>query len=118
LWQAQPGETLTYRFRGTAAGVFDLFGPDCGKSTVTVHDLKPVSIARFDSFCTYHRLGSFVAAENLANDLHAVKIEASAEALDKLKILSQRNEKMDNPKRFDDTNYYAGSLLLIGDLVD
>jgi hypothetical protein len=42
----------------------------------------------------------------------------SAEALDKLKILSQRNAKMDNPKRFDDTNYYAGSLLLIGDLVD
>jgi hypothetical protein len=33
----------------------------------------------------------------------------SAEALDKLKILSQRKEIMDNPKRFDDTNYYAGS---------
>ena len=42
----------------------------------------------------------------------------TSEALDKLKILSQRNERMDNPKRFDGTNWYAGSLLLIGDLVD
>jgi hypothetical protein len=42
----------------------------------------------------------------------------SAEALDKLNILSQRNEKMDNPKRFDGANWYASSLLLIGDLVN
>jgi hypothetical protein len=118
LWKAPPGETLTFRFRGTAAGVYDLLGPDCGKLTATVDDLRPVSIARFDSFCTYHRLGKFMAAETLANDLHTVKIEVSAEALDKLKILSQRNEKMDNPKRFDGANWYAGSLLLIGDLVD
>jgi hypothetical protein len=86
--------------------------------TVTVDELKPVSIARFDSFCTYHRLDKFMAAEALANDLHTVKIEVSPEALDKLKILSQRNEKMDNPTRFDGTNWYAGSLLLIGDLVE
>ena len=118
LWQASPGETLTFRFRGTAAGVYDLLGPDCGKLTVTVDGLKPVGVARFDSFCTYHRLGKFMAAENLTNDLHTVKVEVSAEALDKLKILSQRNEKMDDPKRFDGTNWYAGSLLLIGDLVD
>jgi lysophospholipase L1-like esterase len=118
LWQAAPGASLAFRFRGTAAGVYDLLGPDCGKLTVTVDDLKPVSIARFDAFCTYHRLGKFMAAENLTNALHTVKIEVSAEALDKLNILSQRNEKMDNPKRFDGTNWYAGSLLLIGDLVD
>ncbi len=118
LWKALPGATLTFRFRGTAAGVYDLLGPDCGKLTVTVDDLKPVSIARFDAYCTYHRLGKFMAAENLTYGLHTVKIEVSAEPLDKLKILSQRNEKMDNPKRFDGTNWYAGSLLLIGNLVD
>jgi lysophospholipase L1-like esterase len=118
LWQATPGATLTFRFRGTAAGVYDLLGPDCGKLTATVDDLEPVGIARFDSFCTYHRLGKFMAAETLADELHTVKIEVSAEALDKLKILSQRNEKLDNPKRFDGANWYAGSLLLIGDLVD
>jgi hypothetical protein len=118
LWQATPGETLTFRFRGTAAGVYDLVGPDCGQLTATVDDLKPVSIARFDAFCTYHRLSKFMAAENLTNALHTVKLEVSTEALDKLKILSLRNEKMDNPKRFDGTNWYAGSLLLIGDLAD
>jgi hypothetical protein len=117
LWQAPPGATLTFRFRGTAAGVYDLLGPDCGKLTVTTDDLKPVSIARFDSFCIYHRLGKFMAAEALTNGLHTVKIEVSSEALDKLSILSQRNEKMDNPKRFDGINWYAGSLLLMGDLV-
>jgi len=50
--------------------------------------------------------------------LHTVRIEVSAKALGKLNILSQRNEKTDNPKRFDGTNWHTGSLLLIGDLVD
>jgi hypothetical protein len=56
--------------------------------------------------------------ETLTHDLHTVRIEVSAKALGKLNILSQRNEKTDNPKRFDGTNWHAGSLLLIGDLVD
>jgi hypothetical protein len=118
LYKAQPGETITFRFRGTAAGVYDLLGPDCGKLTATVDGGKPTTIARFDAYCTYHRLGKIMVAEKLPDALHTVKIEVSAEALDKLKILSQRNEKMDNPKRFDGTNWYPGSLLLIGDLAE
>ena len=35
---------------------------------------------------------------------------------DKVKILSERSEQMDDPKRFDGTAWYAGAVLLIGDL--
>jgi hypothetical protein len=37
---------------------------------------------------------------------------------DKAKILSQRNEKIDDPKRYDGTAWYAGAILLVGELVD
>jgi hypothetical protein len=35
-----------------------------------------------------------------------------------VKILAQRHEKMDDPKRYDGTAFYPGALLLVGELVD
>lgn len=117
LWMAdQPGESLSFRFKGTAAGVYDLLGPDCGQLTVTVDDQQPRVLARFDAYCTYHRLGKIMVAEKLPDARHTVRIAIHPEQPDKAKILSQRQEKMDDPKRFDGRAWYAGYLLLIGDL--
>ena len=38
--------------------------------------------------------------------------------VDGLQFLSERGEKIDDPKRFDGTAWYAGGILLIGELVD
>ena len=35
---------------------------------------------------------------------------------DKVKILSERGDRMDDPKRFDGTAWYAGAILLMGSL--
>ena len=59
-----------------------------------------------------------MAAEKLADAEHTVKIEIHPDQPDKVKILSQRQEKMDNPKRYDGTAWYAGYLMLIGDLLE
>jgi lysophospholipase L1-like esterase len=117
LWKAsQPGSTLQFRFRGTAAGVYDLLGPDCGQVVVTLDDAKPQLRPRFDAYCTYHRLATLMVGSELSNSVHTVKIEVHADQPDKAKILSQRNEKMDDPRRFDDRAWYAGCVMLIGDL--
>jgi lysophospholipase L1-like esterase len=118
LWQAaQPGASLTLRFKGTAAGFYDLMGPDCGQLSVTVDGQPPVKVSRFDAYCTYHRLNKFMAASGLPDGMHTIKIEIHPESPDKAKILAQRNEKIDNARRFEGINWYAGAILLIGELV-
>lgn len=119
LWMASTAaEHLSFKFKGTAAGVYDLLGPDCGQLLVIVDEGKPKTVSRFDAYCTYHRLGKIMVAENLSDTTHSIKMEIQAEPPDKRKILAQRNETMDDPRRFEGIAWYAGYLLLIGDLVE
>ena len=119
LWEArQPGESISFRFRGTTARIYDLLGPDCGQVTITVDDRPAVVTPRFDAFCTYHRLATLLVAEGLPAGVHSVRITIHPDQLDKPKILSARHEKIDDPKRFDDTAWYAGAVLLLGDLAE
>jgi lysophospholipase L1-like esterase len=119
MWKAsQPGESVSFKFRGTTARIYDLVGPDCGQVTIAVDDRPPVVKPRFDAYCTYHRLATLSVAEGLPEAVHTVTITIHPEQPDKAKILSQRNEKMDDPKRFDGTAWYAGAILLIGELAE
>jgi lysophospholipase L1-like esterase len=123
LWKAdKPGETLTLRFRGTALKVYDLLGPDCGQVSVQLDDRAPVTVARFDSFCTYHRLATLSVAEDVPDALHTVTIRLLPDQPDKLAILHQRKEneaiKELDPKIYGGAAWYAGAILLIGDLVE
>jgi hypothetical protein len=119
LWKAtEPGQSITFRFRGSVARIYDLLGPDCGQVTVKVDAAEPRVVPRFDSFCTYHRLASLSVGEGLSNTVHRVEITIHQDQPDKAKILSQRHEKMDDPKRYDGTTWYAGAILLVGDLVE
>jgi hypothetical protein len=86
--------------------------------TITVDDRPAVVTPRFDAFCTYHRLSTLSVAEGLPPGVHSVRITIHPEQPDKVKILSQRGEKMDNPKRFDGNTWFAGGLLLLGELVE
>jgi lysophospholipase L1-like esterase len=119
MWRAsKPGESLSFKFRGTTARIYDLVGPDCGQVSVELDDRPAVVKPRFDAFCTYHRLSTFAIAEDLPQSVHSVKITILPDQPDKAKILAQRNGKMDDPKRFDGTAWYTGGLLLVGELVE
>jgi hypothetical protein len=119
MWKAtQPGESISFRFRGTTAKIYDLLGPDCGQVIVKVDDEAPVVKPRFDSFCTYHRLATLSIAEGLSNTVHQVELTIHPQQPDKAKILSQRNETIDDLKRYDGTTWYAGAILLVGGLVE
>jgi hypothetical protein len=119
IWKAaQPGDSISFQFKGTSAGIYDLLGPDCGQVTVTLGDQPAVTRPRFDSYSTYHRLGTLRIADNLPDGLHQVKLQIHPDQPDKSKILAQRNEKIDDPKRYDGKVWYAGSIMLIGNLVE
>jgi hypothetical protein len=115
---SKPGECLSFKFRGTTARIYDLVGPDCGQVSIELDNRPAVVQPRFDGFCTYHRLSFLSIGEDLPQAVHAVKITILPDQPDKAKILAGRNGKMDDTKRFDGTAWYAGGILLIGELVE
>ena len=119
VWQAsKPGESISFSFRGRTVRIYDLVGPDCGQLTIALDDQPLVVKPRFDAYCTYHRLAALSVGEELPESVHRVKISIHPNQPDKTRILAERNEKMNDPKRFDGTAWYAGGILLIGDLVE
>ena len=72
---------------------------------------------RFDAYCTYHRLATLTVAENLPDAVHTVELELHPDQPDKAAILARRKQKIDNPERYDDTAWYAGAVMIIGELL-
>jgi lysophospholipase L1-like esterase len=119
VWQArQPGESLSFRFRGTMARIYDLVGPDCGQVSIVLDGRPPKVTARFDAYCTYHRLATLSLGDDLPDAVHTVEVTVRPDPPDKVRILSERSEKMDDPARFQGTTWYAGAILLIGEWVE
>ena len=93
-----------------------MLGPDCGQVKVTLDNGQPVIKPRFDAYCTYHRLATLAIAENLPDTVHTVTLELHAEQPDKAAILARRKQKIDRPERYDDTAWYAGAVMIMGEL--
>ena len=119
VWQAdKPGESVRFRVRGNVIRIYDLVGPDCGQISIQVDDEPAYVRPRFDAYCTYHRLSSLVVGKAMDAGEHDITLTIHPEQPDKAGILSQRNETMDDPTRFDGTTWYAGAILIMGDFLD
>ena len=113
---SEAGATLEFAFDGTMIGVFDLLGPDGGQVRVRIDGQDKGLRPRFDSYCTYQRLASLWLAEDLPPGRHTVRLELTAEPIDKAAILAKRNEKIDDPARFAPLRWHPGSILVVGQL--
>ncbi len=114
---AHPGDTISFKFRGTSAAIYDVIGPDSGQVVVTVDDQPPQRISRFDTFCLYYRLAVLPIGTDLPDALHTVKLEILPDQPDRMKLLGERAKNLDRPQRFQGTCFYPGALLLVGKLV-
>ncbi len=112
-----PGETITFKFKGTRAAIYDLVGPDCGQVIVTLDDQPAKIVPRFDAYCTNHRLSTLMLGTELPDAVHTVKIEIHPEQPDKAAILAKNKNTIDKPERFDGTAIYPGAILLMGEMV-
>lgn len=112
----EAGARIVFSFKGTYAALYDVIGPDCGQVLVTLDDQPARLVPRFDAYCTYHRLATLVIGSDLPDTWHRVTIELHPDPPDKVKILAQRNEKMDNPARFHERALYPGAILVVGEL--
>jgi len=119
LWKGEPGAELSFRFKGSTAKIYDLLGPDCGKLEVLL-DGKSSARQRIDGYCTYHRLATLsIAADADTNAVHDVTIRVLAEPVDKAAVLFEKNrgDLQKNPAKYNGSNWYAGAIFLVGELV-
>ncbi len=119
LYQAiEPGSRLSFRFKGIAAGLFDILGPDGGRLSVRLDDAKPAERNRIDGYCTYHRMSKLNVASEIEPGVHTVEIALTPEKLDKSKILFERNrgDLEKDPKKYGNHTWYVSSIMLIGEL--
>lgn len=112
----QPGETITFRFKGTRFGLYDVMGPGCGQYEITVDGKPALSYPRFDEYCTYYRANYFFLPE-MEEGWHTIELRVSSQKLDKAAILSKLGNVMDNADRYNSDACYAGKLMIIGELV-
>ena len=114
---SKPGDTMTFKFKGTRAAIYDLVGPDCGQAIVTVDNQPAKIVPRFDAYCTYHRLATLMIGSDMPDQVHTVKIEVHPDQPDKAAILAKNGNKIDKPERFNGTCIYPGAILLVGEIV-
>lgn len=120
LWKAaSPDATIAFAFRGRAAAIHDLLGPDGGLVEVRIDDRPARTVARIDGYCTYSRIAKLDLGSDFTTDaVHRVKLTLKAEAPDKAKILFEKNRPdLDkNPAKYASNTWHAASILLLGDL--
>lgn len=121
LWQATtPGDSLTFAFRGSVVGFFDVVGPDGGQLRVRLNEGEEKVVARIDGYCTYHRMSKFQVGNGLDPDkVHRVVVTLDEAAPDKKTILFEKNrpDLEKNPDKYAPNVWNVGAVMLIGDLV-
>lgn len=121
IWRASaPGAALTFRFKGSVMGFYDLVGPDGGQLKVKLDGGEEKIVPRFDAYCTYHRLSKMqVGSELDASVIHSVTATLDAAAPDKRTILFEKNrpDMEKDPDKYAPNQWYVGSIMLIGEPV-
>ena len=114
----QPGEKISFKFKGRAVGLYDVMGPDAGQVVYTIDGKVQPPRPRFDVFCTYHRLAHVMVASGLEDAVHTVTVEVHPEQPDRSAVVNREKGKPGfDPKKYEGTALRVGSILLIGDVV-
>jgi len=120
LWFTNaPGAKLTFKFRGTAASLFNLMGPDTGAVRVTVDGLDKGRRQQVDRWCYYQRISALALADGLAEAEHTVTVELLPDAPDRsVPIEEARKLGKHNPKDFEGVALRFGWIRIVGELVE
>lgn len=114
--EAGNNATLTFSFKGSAFGFYDIVGPGAGRIEVEIDNQRKDTLIRFDEYCTYWRINYFLI-DKLENKAHFIKVRVLPEPFDKVAILSKRGGSMQNTEQYKNSYWYPVKVLLNGDLL-
>lgn len=119
MWEAtRPGETISFRFKGTLVKLYDLVGPDGAQVVCTVDGQSSPPRPRFDHYCTYHRIATLRIASGLQDTVHTVKVEIHPEQPDRSSVVNrEKGKKGFNPEKYDGTCLRVGGILVMGEVM-
>ena len=120
LWKLEPGASLEFKFKGTKAMLYSIYGPGTGSAEITVDGNKPYTVNFFDPYCGYYRVVSPGIPYVNEDKLHTVRITVLDRPFDKRAILAKRKIERDfdkNPKKYAERNLYIGAILMFGEPV-
>jgi hypothetical protein len=123
IWMAsQPGTKLHFKFKGSAATLYDLVGPDGGQMVITVDGQTRAKAApRFDSYCTYHRIATLELVSYAdPSQVHDVTVEIHPEQPDRKSVAFRLKDpdKELTAAKYQGTRVWASQLLILGDLAE
>ncbi len=135
-YSEKANSSFSFRFKGTAFGLFDIGGPEAGQLHIVV-DGQPIKLEkisangyqawranqstgdevlnRFNRFCNNRYRGQYDFVE-LKDGVHTVTITISAQKTDKKQILGteQLSDILKHPERYEKTALFLGKILLRG----
>lgn len=132
---ASPGASFTFRFEGSAFGIFDIGGPEAGQIAIEI-DGQPVTLTevtakrrhlyqpdkngsltainRFNAYCNNRYRGQYDLIDVVPGK-HTVTIRLSGIRADKQKILGKHTaDILAHPDKYEQTVLYLGRILLRG----
>jgi len=119
MWRTSaPGASLSFRFRGSVVGFYDIVGPDGGQLKVSLDGGEEKIFPRFDSYCTYHRLSKIQIGSGLdATAVHTVSVTLDGTGPDKKTILFEKNRPDfdKDPAKYAPNLWNVGAIMLIGE---
>ncbi len=115
LWVTRtPGAKLTFKFTGTRAWIFDVFGPATGRVNVTVDGVDKGQRQQVDPWSYYYRLGSLEIASNLPPGEHTATIELLPDPADRaVPIESAKKANRYKPGDFEGVALHLGAICVL-----
>lgn len=115
LWVTRTaGAKLTFKFTGTRAWIFDVFGPATGRVKVTVDGADKGVRQQVDPWSYYYRLGGLELASNLPPGQHTATIELLPDPPDRsAPIESAKKANRYKPADFEGTALHLGAICVL-----
>lgn len=115
LWTTRtPGAKLTFKFTGTRAWIFDVFGPATGRAKVTVDGIEKGVRQQVDSWSFSYRLGGLEIASHLPPGEHTATVELLSDPPDRaVAIESAKKAKRYKPADFEGVALHLGAICVL-----
>ena len=122
VWEAdQPGESIKFRFKGTAVGLYDIRSPDAGQVTVTIDGKEIESPGGIFGFSRCHGdcwPCSTDIASGLEDKEHSIEIKISPQPPDRHEVVESASKKPGfDPKKYEGTFIRVARILVVGDVI-
>jgi hypothetical protein len=107
------GDSIAFKFQGSLVGFYDIMGPSSGVVECEIDGEKSY-VSRFDKHCTYFRISS--RTFHLNNGVHSAKFTFTDRDIDKLAILRERSNVVEDSAMYHEKKWYVGSIMVNGKL--